>query len=140
MDWLPSIRRDRKVRIIVAKAAVTSRTIAKKIAVWSCDKKAEEIIVLDMRTVVNFCDFFVICSGQNDRQVRAIADAIEEGFEALGRRLTHTKSGKDMNWIVIDSGDVVVHVFNKNARQFYNLEHLWQDAKIVQWETRRKTS
>jgi ribosome-associated protein len=119
---------------------LTSRTIAKKIAVWSSEKKAEEIIILDMRKVANFCDYFVICSAHNERQVRAISDCIDDGLRTMGRTISHPKSAKDVNWIVMDSGDVVVHIFSKDAREFYNLEHLWQEAKMVQWETRRQES
>jgi ribosome-associated protein len=119
---------------------LTSRTIAKKIAGFTLEKKAEDIVVLDMRGVVNFCDYFVICTGQNDRQVRAIADSVEEGLARSGLRLSPKKGAKDSGWIVFDAGDVVTHIFNKDARAFYNLEHLWQDAKEVKWSGSSRTA
>lgn len=87
-----------------------------------------------MRQQVNFCDYFVLCSGNTDRQVRAIADAVEDGLAALNVRIGLREGEKEGTWVVFDTGDVVVHVFQKNARQFYNLEYLWQDAKPVKWE------
>ena len=89
-------------------------------------------MLLDMRKLVNFCDYFVICSGNTSRQVRAIADHIDEELEKLDMRL-HFKQGiKAADWIVFDAGDVVVHIFQKDMREFYGLEYLWQEAKRVE--------
>lgn len=97
------------------------------------DKKAENILILDMRKVVNFCDYFVLTSGTSDRHVKAIADGIEEGATDLGRRLGLKQGQDDCSWIVLDLGDVVAHVFQKDIRDFYQLEYLWQEAKKVRW-------
>lgn len=91
-----------------------------------------------MRGVANFCDYFVICSVQNARQACAIADFIEDSLADLRQHLSRPKGSNDTSWIVFDSGDVVTHIFTKDVREFYNLEHLWQDARVVQWETRCK--
>lgn len=93
-----------------------------------------------MRGVANFCDYFVLCTGQNDRQVRAIADSLEEGLARLGLSLPRKQGAKDSNWIVFDAGDVVAHIFNKDSRAFYNLEHLWQEAKEVKWNNSSKAA
>ena len=87
-----------------------------------------------MRKIVNFCDYFVLCSGNSDRQVHAIADAIDEGLRALGMKLKHKEGRKKGDWVVFDVGDVVTHIFQKKTREFYNLEYLWQEAKVVPWE------
>lgn len=84
-----------------------------------------------MKNIVNFCDFFVICSGNNARQVNAISFAVEEGLAELGFHVKPRRGTKDSLWIVFDTGDIVVHIFEKKAREFYNLEHLWQEAKEV---------
>ncbi|MBF0523044.1 MAG: ribosome silencing factor [Candidatus Omnitrophica bacterium] len=101
-------------------------------AQFASDKKAEDVIVLDMRKVVNFCDYFVICSGNVDRHVKAIAEGIDEGLEQLGISLPgFGRKAKTTEWIVLDAGDVITHIFQKDLREFYNLEYLWQQAKKV---------
>ena len=84
-----------------------------------------------MRKVVNFCDYFVICSGNTIRQVRAVAEHIDDEFEALGMSLRFKQGFKASEWIVFDAGDVVVHVFVKDVREFFGLEYLWREAKEV---------
>ena len=81
--------------------------------------------------MVNFCDYFVICSGNTGRQVQAIAEHIDEQLGAMGVQMGYTRRMKDADWIVFDCGDVVVHIFQKDMRVFYGLEHLWQEAKMV---------
>ena len=88
-----------------------------------------------MRKAANFCDYFIICSGISDRQIQAIADGIEKGLLESGLKLAHTHGFKNAtNWILLDVGDVVVHIFDGSAREFYGLEHLWQDAPRVNWK------
>ena len=85
-----------------------------------------------MRKVVNFCDYFVICSGNNERHINAIAQNIEDELFNLGMKI-HLKGGnKKTDWIIFDAGDVVTHIFKKESREFYNLEYLWQEAKVVE--------
>ena len=87
-----------------------------------------------MRKIVNFCDYFVICSGNTSRQVRAIADYIDEEFENIGQPVRFNQGLKSADWFVFDAGDVVVHIFQKDVRDFYGLEYLWQEAKRVNVE------
>jgi len=84
-----------------------------------------------MREVVNFCDFYVICSGNSDRQVKAIADNIEGELKNRGTKVEQRRGMKDSDWVIFDSGDVITHIFEKRAREFYNLEYLWREAKRV---------
>ena len=86
-----------------------------------------------MRKLVNFCDYFVICSADSDRQVGAIVKGIEEGLSKLGIKLRHKQGVNVSTWALLDLGDVVVHVFEGDARKFYGLEHLWQDAAKIRW-------
>ena len=86
-----------------------------------------------MRPVANFCDYFVICSGTSKRQVRSIAEGIEEGLEKK-KILTSFKQGfREGRWVLLDFGNVVAHVFEKEARDFYGLEYLWQEAEQIDW-------
>ncbi|MCK5260276.1 MAG: ribosome silencing factor [Candidatus Omnitrophica bacterium] len=117
--------------MVIKKASLTSRKTAKLVAKFASDKKAQDIVILDMRKVVNFCDYFVICSGNTIRQVRAVAEHIDDEFEALGMSLRFKQGFKASEWIVFDAGDVVVHVFVKDVREFYGLEYLWREAKEV---------
>ena len=120
--------------IIVKKVPATSLKLAKLIASYTSDMKAENIAVLDMRKVANFCDFFVICSGTSTRQVRAIADHIDEEMKELGSKICFKQGFKDGRWVLMDFGTVVAHIFDKDMRDFYALDYLWQDAKRVSWE------
>ena len=87
---------------------------------------------MDLRKVTTTTDFFVICSADSDTQVKAIADSIVEGTVAKGVTVWHSEGMRALLWVVLDYVDVVVHVFHKEARTFYNLERLWGDAKIIE--------
>ena len=95
--------------------------------------KAEDIIVLDMRKAANFCDFFVLCTGSSDRQLHAIARGVEEGLREQGEDIRYKQGVKDARWVLLDMGTVVMHVFSREAREFYGLEHLWQESRRVKW-------
>jgi ribosome-associated protein len=95
------------------------------------DKKALEIMALDLRNVASFTDYFLICSGTNPRHVQAVANAVEERIRELGRRPLHSEGYSTAEWILLDYGDLIVHVFSTTARRFYELERLWRDAAKV---------
>ena len=96
------------------------------------DKKAVDLIALDLRKAAGFADHFVICSGQNARQVRAIADAVIDALEAQGTRPAHVEGYERSEWILIDYFDLIVHVFAPETRLFYGLERLWGNAERVE--------
>ena len=106
-----------------------SPLLANKIAELTLTKKASEVAIMDLRKVTSMTDFFVVCSADSDTQVKAIADAVEEGLEKKGSVAWHKEYGS-ANWVLLDYVDVVLHVFHKNTRPFYNLEKLWGDAAI----------
>lgn len=110
-----------------------------QVAVEAADKKhAEEIVALNMEEVSLLADYFVIMHGNSERQVQAIVEGIIEAEEAAGVTVQSVEGKKDSRWMLIDLGDVVVHVFTKEERTFYNLEKLWSDAPLVdvhQWIT-----
>jgi ribosome-associated protein len=97
----------------------------------AAEKKAVEIVALDLRQVASFTDYFLICSGANQRQVQAIADSVEDALKKAGRRPMHIEGYSAAEWILLDYGDFVVHVFGSQARRFYELERLWRDALRV---------
>jgi ribosome-associated protein len=95
---------------------------------WLLDRKGEDIVALDLRKVAEFTDYFMICTGTSDVQVRALADAVIEGMKEAGQRPLHVEGYDSRKWVLIDFVDVVVHVFQPEEREFYALERLWGDA------------
>jgi ribosome-associated protein len=108
---------------------LTARTLAKRIADLMISKKAIDVVILDLKKLTSATDHFVICSADSDTQVKAIADSVQDGMDALGERVWHQEGYHALRWIVLDYVDVVVHVFHKEERTFYNLDRLWGDAK-----------
>lgn len=96
------------------------------------EKKAVNLVALDLRAVASFTEFFVIATGMNQRQVQAIADEIHEQLKKkLNARVVRIEGYNAAEWVLLDYGDFIVHIFEKEARAFYDLERLWRDAKRV---------
>ncbi len=108
---------------------MSSNELARRIAEVAADKKAVDIRILDMREIVGYTDWFVVCSGNTDRQAKAIHDAIREelkrGHGLLPRRV---EGEREARWILMDYLDCVVHIFTPDAREYYRLEQLWGEA------------
>jgi len=96
------------------------------------DKKAMDVVVLDLRHTPAFTDFFLLCSGQNTRQVQAIADAIEEALRESKVRPSHIEGYSRAEWVLMDFFSFIVHVFTPQTRDFYSLERLWGDAERIE--------
>lgn len=96
------------------------------------DRKAANVVVLDLRGSQAFTDFFVICTGQTARQVNAIADAVEAALKKIGVRPEHTEGTAKADWVLMDYFDFIVHVFTPECREFYALERLWGSAERVE--------
>jgi len=109
-----------------------SEALSQTIVKGMQEKKATDIVVMDLRKVKNaVADFFVICSGNSDRQLDAIADSIDqEVFKVFKENPWHTEGKNNKEWMLLDYIDVVAHVFKKDRRSFYALERLWGDADI----------
>lgn len=120
----------RREKTGAASAGAFPDAMARAIEV-ALDKKAVEPVVLDLRSIDAFTDFFFICSGQNPRQIKAIADAIEESLRTSGVRPSHIEGYDRAGWILIDCFDFVVHVFTPDTRRFYDLERLWGSASRI---------
>ena len=98
----------------------------------AADKKAFDLVALDLRDIASFTEFFVIATGANQRQVQAIADEIREQLKAqLSARPVRVEGYNAAEWVLVDYGDFIVHIFNKEAREFYDLARLWRDARKV---------
>jgi ribosome-associated protein len=96
------------------------------------DKKAMDVVVLDLRDTPAFTDYFVLCSGQNPRQVKAIADAVEEALRAARVKPAHIEGYDRAEWVLMDFFSFIVHVFTPQTREFYSLERLWGDAQRIE--------
>ena len=116
---------------------LTSLEQARRIAGLAEEKLAQDIVILDMRPVCAYTDFFVVCSGQNPRQTKAIVDEVRYGLKHGDERiLPHTVEGERQgDWIVADYLDVVLHVFTPETRDYYGLEELWDDVPAVEHAT-----
>lgn len=106
--------------------------LAKAAAAAAGDKKARDVVILDMIGLSPVTDYFVICSGNSTTQVKAIADNVEDKLAALGIRPLRKEGYRAARWILLDYGACVVHVFTEEDRRFYNLEQLWGEAK-AEW-------
>jgi len=96
------------------------------------EKKAIDLVVLDLRDIVSFTDYFVITSGANERQVQAIADGVSDSLKKVGSPAARVEGYKTAEWILLDYGDFIVHVFEQKARSFYDLERLWRESRRVE--------
>ena len=96
------------------------------------DKKATDLVVLDLRKAASFTEYFLICTGASKRQVQAISDAVEESLRKDGKRPLHIEGYSSAEWILLDYGDFIAHVFGAASRRFYDLERLWRDAPRVE--------
>jgi len=108
-----------------------TRNLAFICAVAAYDKKAEQIRVLDVSEVSGFTDYFVICSAMNERQVVAICDQIEDQMRIADRRPLCREGYSEGRWVLMDYGEIVIHVFLDPLRDYYNLETLWAQAEVV---------
>ena len=95
----------------------------------AAEKKATDTVVLDLREIASFTEYFVICTGGSTRQVQAISNSVEEELRKAGRRPSHIEGYSSAEWILLDYGDLIVHVFSAASRRFYDLERLWRDGK-----------
>jgi ribosome-associated protein len=109
--------------------AMTPEDLAREIVEYAADRKAIDIVQLDLRSMIGYTDYFVVCSGRTERQTKAIHDAIYEGLKSTHHRLPRRVEGlPGARWILMDYLDVVVHVFVPETREYYRLEQLWGEA------------
>jgi ribosome-associated protein len=109
-----------------------ARELALEIAEAAAKRGALELAVLDMRELMVICDYFVLCNGRAPAHMQAVAQAIEDDLEQEKVRVRHREGRRDATWVVLDYGQVIVHVFSAEGRRFYDLERLWKDAPRVE--------
>ena len=114
--------------------AEESRQAAVAAARAAAAKQAEHITILDVHGLIVITDYFVICSGATERQVRTIVDEIEKALRDLGRKPVRREGESERRWVLLDYVDLVVHVFTEQEREYYDLERLWGDAPRSAWE------
>jgi ribosome-associated protein len=110
---------------------ITTEQLWQAVASAAEEKQAKDVTVLDLREITTFADFFVVCSGANSRQIQAIADEVETQLRELGERPNSVEGYQNAEWVLLDYGDFRGHVVTEKARQYYDLERLWRDAKTV---------
>ncbi|UCG10913.1 MAG: ribosome silencing factor [Dehalococcoidia bacterium] len=105
--------------------------VARKAVEAASDKQASDILLLDTRQVCGFADYFVICSGDSGRQIQAIYDEVGHSLKKSGIRPHHAEGALDSGWLLLDFGDVIVHIFALDERDYYQLDKLWSQAVPV---------
>ena len=108
-----------------------ARERARRLAEVARDRNAEDVVALEVGALTSFADAFVLATAGSDRQARAVADAVTEAMEQAGGRPLGVEGYEDGRWILIDGGDVIVHVFVREAREHYDLDRLWGDAPRI---------
>jgi ribosome-associated protein len=97
----------------------------------ACEKKAEDILILDIKDLSNFTDYLIILTANSDTQAKTICDYIQEKLKYQGIRPHHIEGYNKGNWILLDYGDIIVNIFLESTRRFYQLEELWHDGKVI---------
>ena len=108
-----------------------SKLKARKLVNFVLAKKANNPVILDVTKISSICDYFIVCSADNSRQVKAISDELTDRASAEGITVHHKEQDSPPQWILMDFFDVIVHIFVDEARQFYQLEHLWREARRI---------
>ena len=142
MNSTGSTRRNRQIRFdglpvktnkeqIERKHAMTSQEYCKIAVAALEDRKAEDVKIIDIREISPVADYFVIADGTNQNQIQAMRDACEEALYKAGLKTKQIEGNSSSTWILMDYGDIIVHLFSKEDRLFYDLERIWRDGKIV---------
>lgn len=116
----------------------TSKQLALKCARIAEDKKATDIVILDMRRLTYFTDYFMICSTESERQSKAIVEELERTLKEEGVRRVGSSGGESGQWMLSDFGDVVCHIFLRDVRKFYDLESLWSEAPAMEVKPKKR--
>ena len=111
---------------------VSSKELMNMAVTAADDKKASNIVALDLVGISLVADYFVICHGNSDTQVQSIATEIRKQAHAAGVNIKGIEGMDSARWVLMDMGDVVVHIFHRDEREYYNIERLWSDAKVVE--------
>ena len=108
--------------------------LAQRAAELAWEKKGNDIVILDVKKLTDVTDYFVIISGESEPHVKALSDYLEEKLEQEENKVWHREGYSNLNWVLLDYVDVVIHIFKDQTRQYYQLEKLWGDARIIRIE------
>jgi ribosome-associated protein len=115
----------------IGERTIEATTLARRVVELAEDKQASDIVMLDLRRLNTIADYFVVCSGESDRQLKAILEAVDEGISRELGRDARIEGTPDTGWVLLDYGDVVVHIFSVALREYYRIERLWSKATPV---------
>ena len=110
---------------------IEAATLARRAVSLAEDKQANDIIMLDLRGLTPIADYFVVCTAESERQLRAVANAIDEELVKAGAKTPRIEGSAETGWVLLDFSDVIVHIFSPEQREFYRLERLWKQAQPV---------
>ena len=117
--------------MVTGRRSLEALALARQLTDWVAEAKAEDIVLLDVRRATYLADYFVICTTTSERQLAAIVDRVREQAKALGIQPAHVEGTPDSGWLLMDFGDVILHLFSPALREFYHLERVWSDAQTV---------
>jgi ribosome-associated protein len=112
-------------------AIIEAATLARRAVTAAEDKQAHDIVMLDLRGLTTIADYFVLCTAESERQIRAVVTAIDEELTKNGARNPRIEGSAETGWVLLDFSDVIVHIFSPEQREFYRLERLWKQAQPV---------
>jgi ribosome-associated protein len=112
-------------------AIIEAATLARRAVTVAEDKQAHDIVMLDLRGLTTIADYFVVCTAESERQIRAVTAALDEELVKSGARNPKIEGSAETGWVLLDFSDVIVHVFSPEQREFYRLERLWKQAQPV---------
>ena len=104
---------------------------ARKATEIASDRQASDILLLDVRKICSFADYFVICSSETNRHSEALKEVITKGLKEMGGQMLHAEGDSSSGWVLLDYGDVIVHIFSRTEREYYQLDELWRDGTTV---------
>jgi ribosome-associated protein len=125
------VESQRKETTLIGEIAIEATTLARRAVELAEDKQASDIVMLDLRKLNTIADYFVICSGESERQIKAILEAIDEGISRELGREARIEGTPGTGWVLLDYGDVVAHIFSVALRDYYRIERLWSKATPV---------
>lgn len=123
----------------MVRRTLDSKSLAQRCADLAGQKKASDVVILDVKDIFSMADYFIICGGNSDRQVRAIASFVEETLEEEGVSPLGVEGMTEGRWVLMDLNEVIIHIFQEDIRSFYDLEGLWRDAPRVEFQVRSAT-
>ena len=116
---------------MIKKYRLNGTDYARKAAEAASDRQASDILVLDVRKICSFADYFVICTAETSRHSETLKEVISKSLKEVGIQMLHAEGGSSSGWVLLDYGDIIIHIFSRAEREYYKLDELWTTANIV---------